>query len=643
MSRPYRPALVSLLPLLFAACDRVSAPRIPGVLRVSTATTGLDVASYIIVVDGGQQRVLAPSDSVTVKGLSRGSHTVLLSDVGANCSVQAPNPQVVDVEDDVITDARFVVRCTAKSAFIQVTTATTGLDAPASYTLRIDDKDAPPSIATNGTSVVPNVSGGDHVVRLGAMPANCSLSGDSTQKVRITLGATRDTLRVAFNVACVAATGVIELVTTSSGLDAPANYTLGLDGGDLTSVATIGSQFVSGVPGGHHIVSVRGLPSNCLVAAPSSHDVDVTVGGTMRDTVRVAFTLSCTALNGFIEITLSASGSTFGEAFGVSIDHAAPQALLPSTTTRVVAPLGEHVVKLIHSGSNCSVAGTDSTVAVISSTVTRDTVRASFQISCTSPELIALSRNESIYVINPDGSNPMQLSDGYDPAWSPAQNRIVLSRQSCDYYDCSVIGLFVLDFRSSTKSITQLTSGPDVHPAWSPDGSTIAFIRGQGLYLIHADGAGVTRIPLPSAIIAYSRVTWSPDGSRLAFVCRTAEPYDDICAVNTDGSRYARLTFDGLKNSQPSWSPDGAVIAFARTDFQSDRDANSQQYVALMHPDGTGLTRLATGTDPAWSPDGQTIVFRNGAAPGLATVKRDGTGLKQITTEPSDYEPVWHP
>jgi Tol biopolymer transport system component len=121
------------------------------------------------------------------------------------------------------------------------------------------------------------------------------------------------------------------------------------------------------------------------------------------------------------------------------------------------------------------------------------------------------------------------------------------------------------------------------------------------------DGSNVVR--LTNSPAAEGAPAWSPDGSRIAFESATATlrhaegvfwGKPEICVMDADGSDIVRVTdMAGHKNSAPAWSPDGTRIAFT-----SDRDGNSEIYV--MDADGSNVVRLtrseAQDFRPAWSP-----------------------------------------
>ena len=122
---------------------------------------------------------------------------------------------------------------------------------------------------------------------------------------------------------------------------------------------------------------------------------------------------------------------------------------------------------------------------------------------------------------------------------------------------------------------------------------------------------------------------WSPDGSRLAYVSfETGKPVVYVHTVAT-GARKAVANFRG-SNSAPAWSPDGKTLAVTLT-----REGNSQ--VFLMNADGGNARRLTTSsgidTEPSFSPDGQSIYFTSdrGGGPQVYRMPANGGGAQRVT------------
>ena len=96
-------------------------------------------------------------------------------------------------------------------------------------------------------------------------------------------------------------------------------------------------------------------------------------------------------------------------------------------------------------------------------------------------------------------------------------------------------------------------------PAWSPDGTRIAFSRREAdsyyydIYVMDADGSdpvNLTNGAPPSDLTP----TWSPDGTRIAFQSSRVAPYE-IYVMNADGTGQVDLTNTSAKESWPVWSP----------------------------------------------------------------------------------------
>jgi TolB protein len=203
-------------------------------------------------------------------------------------------------------------------------------------------------------------------------------------------------------------------------------------------------------------------------------------------------------------------------------------------------------------------------------------------------------------------------------------------------------GLFVTN--PDGTGLTKLPSVPgDTDPAWSPDGSKIAFARfregGAGIWVVNADGTGTRRITDggPDVDGADLGPAWSPDGSRIAFA-REGRPAKaptgntDIYMVNADGTDVVRLTDDPMMEYAPTWSPDGSRIAFAAYDLATGGNPPSPLRLFVMNADGTGVKALGPENvdGPSWSPDGTEIAFVDTETGSIMAIHPDGTALRRI-------------
>jgi Tol biopolymer transport system component len=157
--------------------------------------------------------------------------------------------------------------------------------------------------------------------------------------------------------------------------------------------------------------------------------------------------------------------------------------------------------------------------------------------------------------------------------------------------------------------VSRLAEKPLVgyQPAWSPDGTRIAFERDSRIYVANADGQQTREIAKSEGQLFnwVGSPAWSPDGKTIAYAARAGS--DQIRLVNADGTGSRTLSARPKENRFPAWSPDGAHIAFG---WFTPQD---QFRLCLIAPDGSGFTDLDVVSNywccPAWSPDGRLIAF----------------------------------
>jgi TolB protein len=246
----------------------------------------------------------------------------------------------------------------------------------------------------------------------------------------------------------------------------------------------------------------------------------------------------------------------------------------------------------------------------------------------------------NIFVINPDGSGQTQLTTGTSiknfPAWSPDGTQIAFaSNQDGDDE------IFVMNADGSNPVQLTTNTALDRFPVWSPDGTQIAFAsRRDGnweIYVMNADGTNP--VNLTNNPTDDFNVSWSPDGTQIAFASLrdgTISTDTEIYVMNADGTNVQRLTNSPSIDETPNWSPDGSQIAFT-----SNRNASNID-IYVMNADGSNVQRLTSysGTDefPNWSPDGTQIAFDSNRSSffnlyfDIHRMNADGTNVQRIST-----------
>ncbi|MBV9959641.1 MAG: PD40 domain-containing protein, partial [Acidobacteria bacterium] len=249
-------------------------------------------------------------------------------------------------------------------------------------------------------------------------------------------------------------------------------------------------------------------------------------------------------------------------------------------------------------------------------------------------------RPSFLFTANADGSGRTFLGPfAADLAWSPDGSKLVLAISAFD----PPTDLYVM--KTDGTSGIRLTNTPGISeylPAWSVTGK-IAYNRDGQIWTINSDGTN----PAPFSAITQPSPggpAWSPDGSQLAFASG-----GDIWAINADGTNERRITISTPNNngpvSSPAWSPDGLKIAYAR----SVTTMSSGFGLRVMNADGTNDVRLTMDRDfgPSWSSDSTKIAFvrvdpGNG---GVACVMNaDGSNVIGIAgTNGPFYGVAWKP
>ena len=178
-------SLAAVCALLYSCADPTGPAT--GTLRLITSTTGadLDADGYSCRLGDGSSRALGVADTVTWTDIEPGRHTVELTDIASNCTVDGANPRTVNVPGGDTAETTFEITCVALTGDLDIVTSTTGLvPDPDGYTIKLDDNPSDP-IGINSLLSYPRLAPGVHSVELGEVAANCTVAGDNPRQVNV--------------------------------------------------------------------------------------------------------------------------------------------------------------------------------------------------------------------------------------------------------------------------------------------------------------------------------------------------------------------------------------------------------------------------------------------------------------------------
>ena len=250
-------------------------------------------------------------------------------------------------------------------------------------------------------------------------------------------------------------------------------------------------------------------------------------------------------------------------------------------------------------------------------------------------------KNDDIFSMAPDGSGKADVTRSVNPdaapAWSADGTKLAFTRPGKAGND----DVWVMSSNGKGQKNVTNTSPDDGNPDWSPDGSKITYDVSQTqVFEANQDGTGI-RALVPGGYEA----AWSSTG-KIAYSA-TVEPSNaEIFVANGDGSGAHNVTnAPGYDDDSAAWSPDGTKIAFVRF-------FGGAGEIFVMNADGSGQTDLtnspANDGDPTWSPDGTKIAFTTDRGPvgdnEIYVMNSDGSNQVDLTNSPAnESDPDWQP
>ena len=180
--------------------------------------------------------------------------------------------------------------------------------------------------------------------------------------------------------------------------------------------------------------------------------------------------------------------------------------------------------------------------------------------------------NEEIFTLGTDGNDLRRITQNsfWDlyPAWSPDGSRIAFLSQRA-----TNLGIYIMNADGSNAKLLYDSSSNEADIDWR--GDWIVFTKDSSIWIIQSDGSGVRQVTKPPRAGEWGKANLpigdydpriSPDGTKVVYerLVDDQSPHGnyDFFIVDIDSSHESRLTNSGYSQGLADWSNSGGQIVY---------------------------------------------------------------------------------
>ncbi len=561
--------LRAVMPLLLfsaAGCGELVAPAIGGLeVAVSTAgaTADLDVDGYVLRIDDDAGK---PFSSRTIRlDLSVGEHRVRLDGLAPNCSVNGTAERAVTIARGGSVSVSFDVDCVRNTGTISVSTVISG-PAPQGHMFRVHIQEVGSyDFASTSVQVVPLVRVGRFRSSVVNPPRNCVVEGINERDFVVRFG---ETTNLVFQVTCQVAGG---LSVKSQTIGTPMNkdeivvdLRMGAESIAEFAVPANGTGSLRPLLPGTYSVFVKWLPLNCAPVVANPRVVAVAAG----DDTALDVTIECASPRRIAYVMEAPDNESIYSVNSDGTDAVRLTTSAGGNRDPAWSPDGTRIAFTSSRDGNQEIysMNADGSNQVRLTQTAGSSYRPAWSPDGTELAFTSESgQRTQVYAMNADGTNVRRLTDQAGSASAPDWSIDGKIAYQVGNTGDARTGIWTMNADGS--GAIQLTSNVlgDLQPSWSPNGKTIAFARSRranpqsytDIFVVNSDGSVLTAI---THGVYDSNPAWSSDGSWIAYErrfggCTGFYAYYDcgpwVAFVKADLSGETSFSIDD--GSNPAW------------------------------------------------------------------------------------------